>query len=92
MADDLKVTQQSYLNQLKTLMDTAFDAKNCAVAVRAWELVGKVEGRYVERIRDETPRSPAELEEALREVRAKLAGDGLPHLVSGPDSGESEAV
>ena len=71
---DLKVTRQSYINRLVELMNAALAAGNYAAAVRAWELLGKVEGFYVERTRDETPRSPEELEAALREVRAKLAG------------------
>ena len=73
---DLKVTRQSYINRLVELMNGAIEAGNHAAAVRCWELLGKVEGFYVERTRDETPRSPAELEAALREVRAKLAGQG----------------
>ena len=71
---DVVVTRQSYINRLVELMNGAIEAGNYAVAVRAWELLGKVEGFYVERFRDETPRSPEELENALREVRAKLAG------------------
>ena len=71
---DVVVTRQSYINRLVALMGGAIEAGNHAAAVRCWELLGKVEGFYVEKVSDVTPRSPQELEAALRDVRAKLAG------------------
>ena len=77
---DVVVTRQSYLNRLVELKNAALAAGNYAAAVRAWELLGKVEGFYVERVSDVTPRSPQEIEAALREVQAKLdeQAGGLP--------------
>ena len=44
---DVVVTRQSYINRLVELMNAATEAGNHAVAVRAWELLGKVEGYYM---------------------------------------------
>ena len=82
--DDVRVTRQGYLNRLVTLMNGAIAAGNLAVAVRAWELVGKVEGLYVKRIQEEPPRTPQELEAALAEVQKRLAEQegGLPGMLT----------
>lgn len=65
------VTKETHLQSLKRLQEIALEQGDTKAALRAEELMGKVNGLYVDRFRDETPVTEEEIDRQLAELEAK---------------------
>lgn len=68
-------TAEAHMNRLQELQDMALKGKNFGAAMRGEELIGRVSGHYVDRVRNETPDPVRDAQSALLSHVDKISPD-----------------